>query len=196
MQTKSTIMKIIIKVIFSVFILLGSTTISAQGFQPPADGKAVVYFVRTTSVGGAISFEHFHGDKYIGAFKGKNYMRYECNPGEQLFWASSENKEFITADLVAGETYIVHVNILMGGWKAQVGLTPISINDTDSFEKTKKVILKKKPVVTSQSKIDEKNVKLETFINEKLDMYNSTWKNEKNYKHISAEMAIPQEVMK
>jgi len=63
-------------------------------------------------------------------------------------------------------------------------------------KKTKKVILKKKPVVTSQSKIDAMIVKLRTFIKVKLDMYYNTLKNEKNYKHISAEMSFPQEALK
>ncbi len=171
--------------------LTGVYTVSAQGFQPPAEGKAVVYFARVTVYGKPTAFEFFHQDKYIGAFKGSQYMRYECDPGEQLFWASSENKEFITADVEAGKTYIVMVDVIMGVMKAHVGLTPISTNNSEEFERAKSLINKKPPTITSEEKIAKMNKKLAKFITEKLEMYESTWKNEKNFKHLSADMAIP-----
>lgn len=62
----------------------------------------------------SVSFEFFHHARYIGVFKGENYMRYECDPGEQLLWASSENKEFVTSELMPGGTYIVVVDVIMG----------------------------------------------------------------------------------
>lgn len=58
-----------------------------QGFTPPKEGNAVVYFVRVSGYGGAISFE----------FK----------EGKHLLWASSENKQFIKCELQAGKTYII-----------------------------------------------------------------------------------------
>ena len=166
----------------------------AQGFTPPSEGKAVVYFTRVSSMGFAVSFEYFHNDKYIGIFKGKNYLRYECDPGTQLFWASSENKEFVTAELNEGGTYIVIVDIAMGFGKARVGLTPITEKD-EVFARAKELIKSKAPEVTSQQKIEEMNVKLKKFIEEKLQMYESTWKKEKDFKHISADMAISESAM-
>jgi hypothetical protein len=173
--------------------LFASSSLFAQGFQPPAEGKAVIYFVRVSGWGGAVSFEYFHGDKYIGVFKGKNYMRYECDPGEQLLWASSENKEFLTADLKAGGTYIVIVDVIMGGWKAHVGLKPITVNDRELFERAKKLVMKKKPVVTSEEKIKKLNKKLEDFIPEMLSRYENEWKDKRNFRHISPDMAIPED---
>jgi hypothetical protein len=186
------------KVYLSAFIifLVGITIAEGQGFTPPAPGKAVVYFTRVTGYGGAVSFEYFHQDKYIGIFKGKNYMRYECDPGKNLFWASSENKEFLTADLKEGETYIVMVNIEMGAWKARVGLAPLNIKDTELFERAKELILKEAPVVTSEKKIQTMNIELADFIKEKLTMYETEWKITKDFGHISADMAIPIEAMK
>lgn len=182
------------KKLFFMTILLALTgvyTVSAQGFQPPAEGKAVVYFARVTVYGKPTAFEFFHQDKYIGAFKGSQYMRYECDPGEQLFWASSENKEFITADVEAGKIYIVMVDVIMGVMKAHVGLTPISANNSEEFERAKSLINKKPPTITPEEKIAKMNKKLAKFITAKLEMYESTWKNEKNFKHLSADMAIP-----
>ncbi len=178
--------------LLTVFLSLTAVyTVKSQGFQAPADGKAVVYFTRVTVYGKPTSFEFFHQDQYIGVFKGSQYMRYECDPGTQLFWASSENKEFITAELEAGKTYIVMVDVIMGVMKAHVGLTPISANNMEKFERAKGLILKKEPTVTPEEKIAKMNKKLAKFITQKLEMYESTWKNEKNFKHLSADMAIP-----
>ncbi len=176
--------------------ILGINLAKAQGFTPPAPGKAVVYFVRVSSLGFAVSFEFFHQDKYIGVFKGKNYMRYECDPGNTLFWASSENKEFVTADLQEGGTYIVIVDIEMGAWKARVGLSPITIQNNELFNRAKELVQSKPPVITPEDKIQSMNVKLADFIKEKLNQYETEWKSTKNFGHISADMAIPVESLK
>ena len=114
-------------IITLLLLLTGVYTVNAQGFQPPADGKAVIYFTRVTKYGKPTSFEFFHQDKYIGAFKGDQYMRYELDEGEHLLWASTENKEFITVEVEAGKTYIVMVNVIMGAMKARVGLSPVTV---------------------------------------------------------------------
>ncbi len=192
MKTKITLLALLLSFVSVNFI-------SAQGFPPPAEGNAVVYFTRVSGYGGAVSFEYFDNDKYIGIFKGKNYMRYECAGGEQLLWASSENKEFITCDLKAGESYIVVIDVIMGAMKARVGMNPIDPNDAEEaevMERAIKLINDKAPVVTPQEKIDKKQKKLAKFIPEKLEMYETKWKNEKNFKHVSAEMAIPADKMK
>jgi hypothetical protein len=187
MKTKS--LFIILLIIFCGKMTLG------QGFKPPAEGKAVVYFVRVSSYGFAVSFEFFHEDRYIGAFKGENYMRYECDPGEQLFWASSENKEFLTSDLKPGGSYIVIVDVIIGFWKAHVGLSPISVNDAELFQRAKKLILSKPPVEITEAQIEKMNKKLSKFIPEMLDKYEKEWKQEHNFKHIDTDMAIPEEDM-
>jgi hypothetical protein len=188
-------MKTKISFVLLIVLITGFSTIYSQGFQPPAPGKAVVYFARVTKYGYAVSFEFFHQDKYIGVFKGKNYLRYECDPGQQLLWASSENKEFITCDLKAGGSYVVIVDMVMGAWKGRVGFNPITADD-ERFIRAKELIDEQAPVVTPQKKIDEMNKKLATFIPEQLQKYNDIWKNEKNFKHISPDMAIPPESMK
>ena len=188
-------MKIRILITTLVVFLAGLTILQAQGFQPPAPGKAVVYFARVTPYGGNTSFEYFHNDRYIGIFKKKNYMRYELDPGEQLLWISSENKEFITCDLKEGGSYIIIIDVIMGFWKAHVGATPITVDDTEKFERAKELILSKKPVETSEKKIAEMNEKLSDFIPEMLERYENEWKDERNFRHINPDMAIPEEAM-
>lgn len=180
--------------LFFTIVLLGLAVVAAmaKGFQPPSKGKAVVYFTRVSSWGAGTSFEFFDGNKFIGVFKGKNYMRYECDPGEHLFWASSENKEFMTADLKAGGTYIVVVDVITGMWKNHVGLHPISMKDDELLQRAIELVNKKDPVVTPEKKIQSTTKKLKDFIPEMLQRYENEWKDTKNFRHLSADMAIPE----
>lgn len=174
-----------------IFLILGSSSLFAQGFKPPAKGKSVIYFVHIKKTS---NIEYFLYDKYIGVFKGKNYMRIECDPGENLFWASEENKEFVTTDLLEGGTYIVIGEAKMGAWSARVKLTAITENDK-LFEKARALINDKKPVVTPQSKIELRNSELVKFIANIMNRYENEWK-DRDFPHISADMAISDEAMK
>lgn len=187
MKTKITFMLLL--------VLLTGSSIFSQGFQPPAPGKAVIYIARISNYANRLTFKYFHQDKYIGIFKGKNYMRYECDPGQQLIWASSENKEFIACDLKEGGSYIILVDIIIGASRGRVGFTPIT-SDDERFIKAKELINEQPPVVTPQNKIDEENKKLATFIPNQLQKYNDIWKYEKNFRHISPDMALPPDAMK
>lgn len=180
---------------FLLSIFLSATFICpAQGFQPPAEGKAVIYFTQVTKYG-STAFEFFHYDKYIGYLKGKDYIRYECEPGENLFWASSENKEFLTADLKEGGTYVVIVDVVTGFWKSHVGFSPISEKDTELLGRAKKVIMNEPPFVTPQAKIDKENKKLKKFIGEELEHYENVTKGKYNFRNVSADMALPEEAL-
>lgn len=181
------------KTLLLALIVLTSISFSfSQGFTPPSEGKAVVYFVRVTKYGKPTAFEFFHQDKYIGYLKGYQYMRYECDPGTHLFWASTENKEFITADLEAGKSYIVMVNVIMGAMKARVGLAPLNFEDEDVWARVKKLVNKDEPFVTPDAKIEKINDKLsKKFIPEQLERYENEWKGEKNFRHI--DQPIPED---
>ncbi len=169
----------------------------SQGFIPPAEGNAAVYFVRATNYGGTSSFEYFRDTEFIGIFKGKNYMRFEYPAGKQLYWASSENKKFLDCDLKAGEIYIVLVNIQVGAWKAQVGLEPI-LPDNPDFERVKGVVNKKPPVVTPPSTIKLTTAKLKQrgFVENIMNRYEMEWKNSRHTQVISPDMAVPLDLLK
>jgi hypothetical protein len=131
------------KVIFILLLLLAAVVLMSQP-QEVAEGKSVVYFVRATSFGALINFTYFDGEKVIGRFNGPKYMRYECEPGEHLFWARSENKSFVEADLEAGRIYILDATVKMGGLKAAVELVPV---DTKNYnmKRIQKLLAKKDP---------------------------------------------------
>ncbi len=190
-------MKKIKSVLFVLFVFCFTAPLFSQGFIEPADANAVIYFVRVSGWGGAVSFEYFHNQKFIGIFKGKNYMRYEVSEGEHLLWASSENKEFLRCSFKAGETYMVLVNLEGGTWKARIGLEPLTAENED-FERAKALVYKKKPIVTSESKIQSTQKKLDDrgFIENIMEKYENEWKNAKNTKTITADMFIPKEKLK
>ncbi|WP_047447516.1 hypothetical protein [Alistipes sp. ZOR0009] len=183
------------KLLLLVIAFLGIKLPSfSQGFTPPADSNAVVYFVRVSNFGGAISFEYFDNEKFVGIFKGKNYMRYECPAGKHLLWASSENKEFLDCDLKAGEIYLVLVNIEMGMWKARVELEPLTVDNKD-FERAKALVLKQAPIETSEDKIKSTQEKLTErgFVENIMKLYEEKWKHDECTKKLNSEYAIPRE---
>lgn len=190
-------MKKNMSLLFVLVALCISTPVFSQGFTPPAESNAVVYFVRVSNYGRSSSFEYFHNEKFIGIFKGKNYMRYECPEGENLFWASSEDKEFLKCSLKAGETYLVLINIEMGFMKARIGLEPLTAENED-FERVKNLVLAQEPIETSESKIQSTQKKLEDrgFIQEIMERYENEWKDARNTKIISEDMFIPKEKLK
>lgn len=188
------IMKRIKSLLLVLVAMCVTIPVFSQGFTPPADSNAVVYFVRVSGYGGSTSFEYFHNYDFIGVFKKKNYIRYECPAGEQVLWASSEDKEFLNCNFKAGETYMVLVNIQMGAWKARIGLEPLTIENED-FERAKELVNSKKPIVTPESKIEATQKKLDErgFIVEIMERYETEWKDAKNTKIFSADMFIPKE---
>ncbi len=172
-----------------LFITLFNYSIAqGQGFRPPEKGKAVIYFVHLKKKD---AFEYFHNDTYIGIIKkGKNYLRLEFKPGEHLLWGSAENKEFITADLKEGGTYIVIGKSKMGMWSARCDLFPITEQD-EMFDLARSLINEKEPITIPQSEIIRRNKELVLFIENIMDHYETEWKHTQDFPYISAEMAIP-----
>lgn len=135
-----------------IFVLSTTLTTNAQKIEPAPDDKAVVYFVRPNALGALINFTYFDGEKVIGKFNGPKYMRYECEPGKHLFWARSENKTFVEANVEAGKIYILEAIPTMGGIKAGVKLVPINPK-TDRLKKIQKLISKKKGMVFTDNQL-------------------------------------------
>ncbi len=180
-----------------IFFMTFSASGFSQGFTTPAEGKAAVYFVRVTSVGGLSSFEFFRDREFIGIFKKKNYMRFEFPAGKQLLWASSENKEFLDCDLKAGEIYIILVNVAMGAWKVRVGLEPVTADNPD-FQRVKDVVQSQPPVVTPASTIQSTTAKLQEreFVQNIMFRYETEWKNSAITQKVTPEMFVPMELLK
>jgi len=136
----------------------------ANEITPPSQGKAVVYIARTGSMGILINFSYFDKDKFIGKFNGHGYIRYECEPGEHVFWAKSENRDYVTAELEAGKIYFIEAIPKMGGIKARVILKPVNPTQDTKIMK----------IIESQvSKLDP-----ESFTDDYLKTENEKWKDD------------------
>lgn len=158
------------KFLLAVILLAADFSGFGQGFIPPAKGNAVVYFARVHPYHSKVPFTFFDGDSFIADFASHNYFRYECKPGKHLFWASSENTEFVPADLKPNETYIILATPVQGNGLLKVSLTPIPLRHKD-FHKAKHVIITKAPVSEDPVKIKEENQRMRGFIDRVMKEY-------------------------
>ncbi len=154
-----------------IFLLVLFSLISTFGqeFKRPSEGKSLVYFVRFSGVGALINFRYFDGNQSLGKANGVNYIEYECDPGEHLFWASAENRDFIKGNLKANATYVVEVRPTMGATRARVKLFPVAPTDDKALKKIKKLIAKKPP---TELKKDDEDMAI--FIKNGLQRYEKT----------------------
>jgi hypothetical protein len=179
-----------------LLLLCVQYSVFSQGFQTPSSGKCVVYFIRPEFFDRAVKFEYYDNDRYIGGWSGINYMRYECDPGTHLFWATSENKEFMPSELKAGGVYMVNVFAVYGFGKAHVQLSPLPPNNSALLNQNKNFIKSKASVYESPDKIEKINAKKRKFIEEMLNKYKTEWKDKHNFHQMTADMAIPEDALK
>jgi hypothetical protein len=92
----------------------------------PSPDKALVYFMRPSSMGFAVNFQIWDGDHFVGLSQAQSYFVYECNPGTHLFIGIAENKVALEADVAAGKSYYVGTNVRVGWAKARMQLTPVT----------------------------------------------------------------------
>jgi hypothetical protein len=150
-------------------ILLLTLFSFGQNIPPAPQNKAVVYFVRTSSLGFAINFSYFDSASFLGKTSGTNYVRYELEPGRHLLWARSENRSFVEAELDAGKIYFLEVTPEMGAIKAEVDLRPVHPNtDEKVMKRILKLMDKKQPSTFTPEELKDIN---SDIINKGLDKY-------------------------
>jgi hypothetical protein len=95
----------------------------------PEPGKALVLFMRPSSVGFAIASSVYDAPdedtRFIGVVRSKQKMAYQAEPGVHRFMVIAENADFMDATLEAGKTYYVLIQPRMGVWKARFSLFPV-----------------------------------------------------------------------
>lgn len=183
-----TIMKkqILLIIPFILIALLGI----GQDIEPAPSDKAVVYFTRTSSLGMAINFSYFDSATLIGIFNGPKYMRYECEPGRHLFWARSENRDFIEAEVEAGKIYFIEAVANMGAVKAGVDLLPVNPSDTRMMKKIFKLLKKKSPELFTDAELQVETARLSEVITRGLEKYAKDKEKGKLIPKLSKEMFI------
>ena len=184
------------KTAFSTIALLCLTAFFsvAQSIPPslpaaPAD-KAVVYFVRLGVLGSAVRFPHFDGDRFIGKFGGGQYLRYECTPGDHLFWAHSEKNDYVPAHLEAGEVYLVESIVAAGIGKTRVKLLPMDPNEVKRIHRMERKILRKKGLKTSPEKLAAQTEKRQKSIQHGLDKYAKLAQEGREFRQLRPEMSV------
>jgi len=85
----------------------------------PAEGKALIYFVRPQNFGGAIKVKLFADGEPLGIISRSSFVPAEVDPGKHEFIGVAENAGFLEATVEAGKIYYVQVAIHMGAWKAR-----------------------------------------------------------------------------
>lgn len=144
---------------------------TAQTIDPAPADKAVVYFVRPSSLGFAINFSYFDSTRLIGKFNGPAYIRYTCDPGQHLFWARSENRDFVEAELEAGKIYFIEAIVNMGAMKAAVNLEPVDPNDEKRMNRILKLMGKRSSESFSEAELKEQETKMKDVIDRGLAKY-------------------------
>jgi len=155
------------------------TTASAQAVPAPEPGKALIVFMRPSSLGGAVKSSVFDitsgKNEIISIVRATKKLTYSVNPGKHLFMVIAENADFMAADVEAGKTYYVLVQVRSGVLKARFSLIPIKKHELDG-EKFRKWDKKTRFVG-----IDEKSSawaqKKASSIEKKKEKYMVKWNN-------------------
>ena len=153
------------------FLGINSSFSQNSNTQPvvkPSEGKSMVYITRS---GGAMlmNFRVFDKDLFIGSLEYGSYFLYECEPGQHLFWAASENRDFVMANLEANKVYVIDLEARMGAFIAAVAVVPQNPNEKRDRKKFYRTVKKELSIskfqanLTSEDK--ESNIKeaLEKF---------------------------------
>jgi len=128
----------------------GKYMTEADRISGPEQGKALVTFVRPSTLGAAIRFRIWDGDTFVGILGKDLCIQYEAVPGEHYFLARAENSSCVKADLAADRHYVIKASPVIGVWKARVALNPMNKSDYDKqgeLEKVQKWLAKAKPMM-------------------------------------------------
>lgn len=168
--------------------MLLSVPVLAQEISPAPEGKAVVYFVRPSALGMAINFSYFDSTALVGRFNGPKYIRYECDPGKHLFWARSENRDFVEAELEAGKIYFIEAIVKMGAVKAAVNLDPVDPSNQKRMDKILKLLTKKPSESFTPEQLKKDLESLEDAVERGMEKYKADKASGKTFAQLTAAM--------
>lgn len=106
-----------------------------QAYTYPADGKALVYFLREKkTVGGGIEARLYDGKEKIGALPNGTYFFYQAEPGERTFTSTLEVQDSVTVFLQPGETYYISAEPKLSalGMPAKMEAIPNAVGESIS----------------------------------------------------------------
>lgn len=176
--------------LFALFFICFVMRSEGQSVEPAPSDKAVIYFVRASSLAFAIDFTYYDSTRVIGKFNGPDYMRYTCNPGRHLFWASSENQSFVEAEVEAGKVYFIEAVVQMGTLKAAVDLDPVpDPKDPNRMRKIIKLIERKTSKSFTREELAADQKEMAEMIAKSLAEYRGDKKEGKAFPRLEKAMA-------
>ena len=93
----------------------------------PEDGKAIVYMVRPSALGGIVRFNVFVNDKQadseMGYTRGNQYIYFNLEPGDHTILSKAENWAETKVSANAGDIIFIQQNPSMGIIMARNSLT-------------------------------------------------------------------------
>ena len=166
------------------FVFSTAQKITTQAIDKPTEGKSLVYILKT-GAGAMLNFRIYDKDIFLGPLSGYNYLVYECEPGPHVFWAASENRDYVEADLQPNGVYVLNAEGQMGAFIASVSLKPLNpteFKDQRLFFQMIKHGDKKLYVNNNDDKSEniktglEKYADLKTTNSKKIKILENTWK--------------------
>jgi hypothetical protein len=141
-----------------ILLLIGDNVFSQktinQSIDKPSEGKSLVYIVRS-GAGPLLNFRFFDKDLFLGTINGVQYLVYECEPGFHIFWATSENRDFIEATLEPNSVYVLNAEGQMGMFIAGVNFKPLNPNEFIDKKLFYRAIKSDEKVVYTKSEEDK-----------------------------------------
>lgn len=153
-------MKKHLTLLFLLSISISFSQIKSDKITPPEEGKSVIYFMRTTSLGALMNVRYFNKSEYLGKFKGVNYLRYECDPGENIFWIKAENIDVLEANLEPNKIYIVETNAVMGAFSAGVKFNLVDFGKKKQIKRINRLFGKKSSKTFSEEELKKGKEKM------------------------------------
>lgn len=172
-----------------ILLIIKSSYIFSQNTDTETENTATVYFTRASSLGALVNFTYFDGETPIGRFNGPKYLKYKCKPGEHLFWARSENKSFVEANLEAGKIYIIDVKPQMGAIKAGVKLIPVD-KRRYKIKKIQKLLAKRKTEIFDEIALKNLKSEMKEVIARGMERYKQIKKNGIKIPKLWAKMTV------
>ena len=178
------------KVLVTLFLFISflGNCQTSDPIYPPSEGKSVIYFVRSTGLGALMNIRYFDNGNYIGKFNGKNFIRYECEPGKRIFWIKAENVDFVEAELEANKIYIVETNATMGAFSAAARFLLVDFKDEKQMKRILKVLKEKEGVTFTTEELKEDQLKMKDAISFGMKTVVDKRKRKKKIKYLKPDM--------
>ncbi len=144
--------------------------LQSQDIPKQNNNKATIYFIRPKIDKVLLNVNLYHQNEYIGRLEAMKYLKYECSPGHQLFWATTVNQYFIELNVEPGESYVIKAELVKGMQKRNVRLILVDKMD-QQYDELLATIGRKKPNNQSVDKIEKTNTRQKIRINRFLANY-------------------------